>query len=73
MDGRAFQNLCYYLALHLGPEDSSSCDLTLKWSRKWLRKHGYTGPSLAANVAELEEQGGYCDCEVLSNVESRWA
>lgn len=42
-----------------------TCDGTLKLTRHWMRAHGIDE---AANIPELEERGGYCDCEVLFNV-----
>jgi hypothetical protein len=42
-----------------------TCDGTLKLTRHWMRAHEIDE---AANIPELEERGGYCDCEVLFNV-----
>ena len=50
------------------PDDIASmtwtCDGTLKLTRQWMRAHGVDE---AINIPELEERGGYCDCEVLFN------
>jgi Protein of unknown function (DUF2695) len=42
-----------------------TCDGTLKLTRQWMRAHGIDE---SANIPELEECGGFCDCEVLFNV-----
>jgi len=42
-----------------------TCDGTLKLTQQWMRTHGVDE---ATNIPELEERGGYCDCEVLFNV-----
>ena len=51
------------------PEDIESlswtCDGTLKLTHHWMRAHGIND---AVTLPELEERGGYCDCEVLFNV-----
>ena len=42
------------------------CDHSRRLTQAWLAARGYE----AANVfAWLDEHGGYCDCEVLANVE----
>ncbi len=52
--------------IHGDPESITwTCDGTLKLTRHWMRVHGV---DTAANIPELEERGGYCDCEVLFNV-----
>lgn len=45
------------------------CDHTLKYTIQYL-----TNEALSENeiIIWLNEQGGYCDCEVLANVESKW-
>ncbi len=71
-----FDVLCKWLESPKGctfqqeiPGDSESitwtCDGTLKLTRQWMRAHGINE---AATIPELEERGGYCDCEVLFNV-----
>src|SRR2546425_779444 len=42
-----------------------SCDGTLRAAREWARGAGVDWPPLRR---ELEENGGYCDCEVVLNV-----
>jgi len=71
-----FEALCAWLESPEGcnfqqetPGDIASmtwtCDGTLKLTRQWMRAHGVDE---AINISELEERGGYCDCEVLFNV-----
>ena len=71
-----FEALCVWLESPEGcnfrqeiPGDSESitwtCDGTLKLTRRWMRVHGINE---ATTIPELEERGGYCDCEVLFNV-----
>jgi hypothetical protein len=48
---------------------AEGCDHTLRHSQVFLRTHGY---SEAIVVPWLGKYGGYCDCEVLANVEDRW-
>jgi hypothetical protein len=42
-----------------------SCDGTLSAAQEWARSAGVDWPPLRR---ELEENGGYCDCEVVLNV-----
>jgi hypothetical protein len=42
------------------------CDHTLRVTRAWAADRGFDAEAVAASVAEF---GGYCDCEVLANVE----
>jgi hypothetical protein len=41
------------------------CDGTLRGAQEWARSAGVGWPRLRR---ELEEHGGYCDCEVVLNV-----
>lgn len=54
---------------HLDGALSAGCDHSLKLTRQFLRARGL---SEAAIVPWLGEYGGYCDCEVLANVEQEW-
>jgi len=47
----------------------NGCDHTPKITTAYLAQ-----AKLDANeiLPWLEEQGGYCDCEILANVEERW-
>jgi hypothetical protein len=41
------------------------CDGGLRFVRRWQQAN----PSASSNlIADLEDQGGYCDCEVVLNV-----
>jgi hypothetical protein len=42
-----------------------SCDGTLSAAREWAERAGVDWPPLRR---ELEENGGYCDCEVVLNI-----
>jgi Protein of unknown function (DUF2695) len=46
-------------------ERRRSCDGTLSAAREWAERAGVHWPPLRR---ELEENGGYCDCEVVLNV-----
>lgn len=45
----------------------SACDNTLKGTSEFLAAHSLDREKI---VPWLQEHGGYCDCEVLANVES---
>jgi hypothetical protein len=45
------------------------CDHTLRLTRQFLREHSLPEEPV---LAWLREYGGFCDCEVLGNVESEW-
>jgi hypothetical protein len=42
-----------------------TCDGTLRAAEEWARRTGVEWPPLRR---ELEDNGGYCDCEVVLNV-----
>lgn len=46
-------------------ERRPSCDGTLRAAREWAQRAGVDWRRLRR---ELEENGGYCDCEVVLNV-----
>jgi hypothetical protein len=46
-------------------EQLRSCDGTLRAAEQWAQSAGVDWPPLRR---ELEENGGYCDCEVVLNV-----
>ncbi len=57
------QKLFAYLEDHL---DTCGCDHTLCCTEKWLKDN--ISAELHENViAEINDMGGYCDCEVLLN------
>jgi hypothetical protein len=47
---------------------SSPCDHTLSLTHQWLSSRGHDVTSV---VPWLQSQGGFCDCEVLANVEEK--
>ncbi len=46
--------------------EESGCDHTRKHTLKWLEEN-IPADQREAVAAEIEEMGGYCDCEVLMN------
>lgn len=46
--------------------ESGECDDTLRHAREFIRNKGLSEEAL---ISWLESNGGYCDCEVLANVE----
>jgi len=52
-----------YLASRL---ESQDCDRTLRLTRQWLVESGVAAPD--SILAAFADRGGWCDCEVLSNV-----
>lgn len=48
---------------------SAGCDHSLKLTRQFLKTNGLPEATI---VPWLGEYGGYCDCEVLANVEQEW-
>lgn len=45
------------------------CDHSLKLTRQFLQTYGLPEATV---IPWLGEYGGYCDCEVLANVEQEW-
>jgi len=45
-----------------------SCDHTRRLTEAWLTTRGH---DVQRVFAWLDTQGGYCDCEILANVEER--
>src|SRR5262245_6388740 len=45
------------------------CDHTLRLTRAWIET---TGLPMEPVIAWLQQNGGYCDCEALANVEEAW-
>lgn len=46
--------------------EESPCDHTLHFTKQWLANH-LPEAETEDVLAEMEEMGGYCDCEVLAN------
>ena len=55
---------------HLDSEGASECDHTLRVTTAFLQKRGLDVERI---VPWLREHGGYCDCEVLANVEDEFS
>ncbi|MBZ9685921.1 DUF2695 domain-containing protein [Clostridium estertheticum] len=62
-----FQNLFDYLDDKLG-EDGCGCDDTLKYTIKFLENNNLPKEN---SLDWMSENGGYCDCEVLANIEGK--
>lgn len=54
---------------HLDSELASGCDHTANKTLAYLRSHSLSPERI---VPWLQELGGYCDCEVLANVEQQF-
>lgn len=54
---------------HLDVALAEGCDHTMRFTVAYLRSHRLSEDLI---VPWLQEYGGYCDCEVLANVEERW-
>jgi hypothetical protein len=54
---------------YLGSEVASGCDHTAKKTLSYLRSRSLDSDRI---VPWLQELGGYCDCEVLANVEQQF-
>ncbi|MBQ7294777.1 MAG: DUF2695 domain-containing protein [Clostridia bacterium] len=57
------EDLFQYLETQL---DDNPCDDTLRYTKQWL-KENLVPEKIESAIEEIEEMGGYCDCEVLSN------
>lgn len=57
------QKLFTYLEDQLG---SSFCDHTLHYTEQWL-KDNISTETIESVIAEINDMGGYCDCDVLLN------
>ena len=55
---------------HLDREGAAECDHTLRVTTEFLQKRGLDP---ARVIPWLHEHGGYCDCEVLANVEDEFS
>lgn len=54
---------------YLDSEEASGCDHTAKKTLGYLRSRSLNPERI---VPWLQELGGYCDCEVLANVEQKF-
>lgn len=49
-----------------------TCDHTLRWTIDWMKNHQV--PDMRETLEKIVDLGGYCDCEVLFNVDpDTWA
>src|SRR5262249_17391816 len=55
---------------HLDREGAVECDHTLRVTTTFLKRRGLDAERI---IAWLREHGGYCDCEVLANVEDEFS
>jgi hypothetical protein len=55
---------------HLDSEGATECDHTLRVTTAFLQQRGL---EVARIIPWLREHGGYCDCEVLANVEDEFS
>lgn len=49
--------------------EEEACDDTRRFTEEWASEHSCSLDTLGA---WLEDNGGFCDCEVLANVEPHW-
>lgn len=54
---------------YLDRKDAPPCDHTLRQTTRFLQDRKFSAERV---VPWLHEHGGYCDCEVLANVESKF-
>lgn len=48
---------------------TTACDHSLRLTREWL---AHAGHDIDKVVVWLEENGGFCDCEVVANARDHW-
>jgi hypothetical protein len=68
LDVSQLSQLVDYVVAHL--KEQQVCDHTLKFTRQWLREN-VKKKSHDKVIKWLQNNGGYCDCEVTCNVMSR--
>lgn len=67
MDRKYFENLFDYLDNQL---EKTGCDDTHKLTTGFLKKNKIM--NVENILSWLAENGGYCDCEILANVEEKF-
>lgn len=67
MDRVIFENLFHYIDNQL---EENGCDDTNKLATVFLEKNKIENIETVLNW--LAENGGYCDCEILANVEEKF-
>jgi Protein of unknown function (DUF2695) len=63
LDEAQLSDLLDYLDDHLA---EAGCDHTLRFTEAWANERGIESSTLVRSVQHF---GGYCDCEVVANVE----
>lgn len=51
--------------------EEEPCNHTMRYTEKWIRENCDSG-KVEAVITEINEMGGYCDCEVLMNCYERY-
>lgn len=54
---------------HLDDALGAGCDHSLRFTRRFLQQQALADEAV---IPWLQAHGGYCDCEVLANVEDAW-
>ncbi|NBB31391.1 DUF2695 domain-containing protein [Cellulophaga sp. BC115SP] len=67
MERVLFEKLFDYLDIKL---EENECDDTNKLTREFLTKNKIENNQAVLNW--LSENGGYCDCEILANIEEKF-
>ncbi len=66
LPGEALDRLFAYVAHAV---EAEGCDHSLRATKAWLATEACDRQAV---IAWLEENGGYCDCEVLGNAADAW-
>ena len=66
LDKSTLQNLFDYVDRQL---EVNGCDHTLRAAQEFIEQNGLPEEAI---IDWLEKYGGYCDCEVIANVEEYW-
>ena len=65
---REAKSLFGYITKQLSKSD---CDHSLRYTQEWLEEK-YDEKTRELVIGEIQEDGGYCDCEVLMNCYERY-
>ncbi len=63
LDEAQLSDLLDYLGVHVA---EAGCDHTLRFTEAWASERGIESSVFVRSVKQF---GGYCDCEVVANVE----
>ncbi len=58
------EKLFHYIEFHL---EETGCNHTRKHTEAWLKQNIADNAQIDAILLEMEDMGGYCDCEVVAN------